>query len=57
MQTPSTEFEITPWERQQLREYFVQDLGMIPDKELDYQSDQLKFLIDFGRRMNYFLSD
>jgi len=57
VQTPSTEFEITPWERQQLREYFVQDLGMIPDKELDYQSDQLKFLIDFGRRMNYFLSD
>ena len=52
-----TEFEITPWERQQLREYFVQDLGMIHDQELDYQSDQLKFLIDFGRRMNYFLSE
>lgn len=52
-----TEFEITPWERQQLREYFLQDLGMVPDQELDYQSDQLKLLIDFGRRMNYFLSD
>jgi len=52
-----TKFEITPWERQQLREYFVQDLGMIPDQELDYQSNQLKLLIDFGRRMNYFLSD
>ena len=52
-----TEFEITPWERQQLREYFVNDLGMIPDQELDYQSNQLKFLIDFGRRMNYFLSE
>ena len=52
-----TKFEITPWERQQLREYFVEDLGMISDQELDYQSDQLKLLIDFGRRMNYFLSD
>jgi hypothetical protein len=52
-----TKFEITPWERQQLREYFVEDLGMVPDQELDYQSDQLKLLIDFGRRMNYFLSD
>jgi hypothetical protein len=31
-------FEITPWERQQLREYFLQDLGMIPEQELDYQS-------------------
>ena len=32
-------FEITPWERQQLREYFVQDLGMIPEQELDFQMD------------------
>ena len=52
-----TKFEITPWERQQLKEYFVKDLGMISDQELDYQSDQLKLLIDFVRRMNYFLSD
>jgi hypothetical protein len=50
-------FEITPWERQQLREYFLQDLGMIPEQELDYQSKELKLMIDFGRRMNYFLSE
>ena len=50
-------FEITPWERQLLREYFIEDLGMKPDHDLDFQSKQLKFMIDFGRRMNYFLSE
>ena len=52
-----TEFEITPWERELLREYYLQDLGMIPEQELDYQSKELKLMIDFGRRMNYFLSE
>ena len=36
-----TEFEITPWERELLREYYLQDLGMIPEQELDYQSKEL----------------
>ena len=52
-----TEFEITPWERELLREYYLQDLGMISEQELDYQSKELKLMIDFGRRMNYFLSE
>ena len=52
-----TKIEITPWERQQLREFFVNDLGLIPDQELDFQSKQLQLLIDFVRRMNYFLSE
>lgn len=52
-----TDFEITPWERELLREYYLQDLGMIPEQELDYQSKELKLMIDFGRRMNYFLSE
>ena len=52
-----TDFEITPWEREMLREYYLKDLGMIPEQDLDYQSKELKLLIDFGRRMNYFLSD
>ena len=51
------DFEITPWERQLLREYFIEDLGMKPDHDLDFQSKQLKLIIDFGRRMNYFLSE
>ena len=55
--TPSYEFEITPWEREQLREYYLEDLGMIPEQELDLQSKELKLMIDFGRRMNYFLSE
>lgn len=50
-------FEITPWERQQLREYFIDELGMKRDHKLDYHSKQLKLLIDFSRRMNYFLSE
>lgn len=49
--------EITPWERKQLREYFIDDLGMIQDHELDYQSKQLKLLIDFSRKINYSLSE
>ena len=52
-----TEFEITPCERELLREYYLKDLGMIPEQELDYQSKELKLMIDFGRRMNYFLSE
>ena len=52
-----TEFEITPWERELLREYYLKDLRMIPEQELDYQSKELKLMIDFGRRMNYFLSE
>ena len=52
-----TEFEITPWERELLREYYLKDLGMISEQELDYQSKELKLMIDFGRRMNYFLSE
>ena len=52
-----TDFEITPWERELLREYQLKDLGMIPEQELDYESKELKLMIDFGRRMNYFLSE
>jgi hypothetical protein len=52
-----TDFEITPWERELLREYYLKDLRMIPEQELDYQSKELKLMIDFGRRMNYFLSE
>ena len=52
-----TEFEITPWERELLHEYYLKDLGMISEQELDYQSKELKLMIDFGRRMNYFLSE
>ena len=52
-----TDFEITPWERELLREYYLKDLRMIPEQELDYQSKELKLIIDFGRRMNYFLSE
>lgn len=48
--------EITPWERKLLREYFINDLGMIPDHDLDFQTNQIKLLIDFGRRMCYSLS-
>lgn len=48
--------EITPWERKLLREFFTEDYGMIPDHKLDYQSSQLKLMIDFGRRMSYSLS-
>ena len=50
-------FEITMWERQLLREYFIEDLGMTQDHDLDFQSKELKLMIDFGRRMNYFLSE
>ena len=52
-----TDFEITLWERELLREYYLKDLGMISEQELDYQSKELKLMIDFGRRMNYFLSE
>ena len=52
-----TDFEITPWERELLREYYLKDLRMIPEQELDYQSKELKLMIDFGRMMNYFLSE
>lgn len=48
--------EITHWERKILREFFTEDLGMIPDHELDFQSNQLKLMIDFGRKMCYYLS-
>lgn len=48
--------EITPWERKLLRDYFINDLGMIPDHDLDFQTNQIKLLIDFGRRMCYSLS-
>ena len=37
------DFEITPWERKQLTNFFIIELKMIHDHELDFQSNELKF--------------
>ena len=55
-QIPSN-LEITPWERKQIREYFIEELGMTDDLELDFQSTQLKLVVDVYRRISYNLSE
>ena len=49
--------EITSWERKQIREYFIEELGMTDDLELDFQSTQLKLVVDVYRRISYNLSE
>ena len=49
--------EITPWERKQIREYFIEELVMTDDLELDFQSTQLKLVVDVYRRISYNLSE
>lgn len=51
------DFEITPWERKQLTNFFIIELKMTHDHELDFQSNELKLIVDIQRRMNYFLSE
>ena len=51
------DFEITSWERKQLTNFFIIELKMIHDHELDFQSNELKLIVDIQRRMNYFLSE
>jgi hypothetical protein len=50
------EIEITPWERKQLNQYFIEDLCMSNDHNLDFDSDQLKMMIDYSRKQSYNLS-
>lgn len=51
------DIEITPWERKQLTIYFIEDLRMSRSHELDFNSNQLKLLVDYSRKQNYILSE
>jgi hypothetical protein len=50
------DIEITPWERKQLIQYFMDDLKMPREYKLDFNSDQLKIMIDYSRKNDYNLS-
>ena len=48
--------EPTPWERKIIREYFVVELKMPPDHQIDWDCKQIKFIVDLSRFFNYNLS-
>lgn len=50
------DFQLTPWERKKVREYFLTELRMSTEHELDYDSRKLKLMVDFYRWMSYLLS-
>ncbi len=50
------DIEITPWERKQLNQYFIDDLKMPREYKLDFSCDQLKIIIDYSRKNDYNLS-
>lgn len=50
------DFEITPWERKIIREYFVVDLNMPHEYQIDWDCNQIKFIVDLSRFFYYNLS-
>lgn len=50
------EFDITKWEQKQLRDYFLNELNMSKEHDLDFKSNEIKLLVDFCRRITYILS-
>jgi|SaaInlStandDraft_1057018.scaffolds.fasta_scaffold43128_3 hypothetical protein len=50
------EFEITHWEKKQLRDYFINELKMSNEHELDFESNEIKLIVDICRRITYNLS-
>ncbi len=50
------DFEINPLERKQLYDYFTKELRMLEDHKLNFQSPQLKLIVNIHRIMNKNLS-
>ena len=48
--------EPTPWERKIIREYFVVDLNMPHEYQIDWDCNQIKLIVDLSRFFNYNLS-
>ena len=48
--------KLTPWEKKIIREYFIVELKMSPDHQIDWESKQIKIMVDLSRFFNYNLS-